>query len=216
MYGIVKEKGNVLIRVTYQLFFIWAKALQDAGFFVEQRPITVIKKKSDVKYHRAKSRQPDKYLYVLAHKGMDYYWDTDVNISKRWLPENTGNPRSSYITNVPVVHASMRLRDANNRIVRKAENPQQELGYLIETYCPLPGVVGDFCAGTLVSAMATLACGRTGVFGERDEPAATLGANRARAYYLWLSTSGTLNFMTFIHTTCHATFRVPIATLYLR
>jgi hypothetical protein len=201
MFAIVKDTGNVLIRVTYQLFPSWAKALQDAGFIVELRPLTVVKKKRDVKYHRAKTRQPDTYLYIIAHKTINYYWDFGDEITKRWLPENTGNARSSYINNIAVVHSSSRLRGPDNQIIRKAENPLTEIAYLIETYCPLPGVVGDFCAGTLVSAQATLATGRTGFFGERDEQAATLGENRAMAYYMWLSTSGTLCFVTFIHTT---------------
>jgi hypothetical protein len=191
MFTIVRDDGTVLIRVTFQLYATWSKALQDAGFHVERRPLTVIKKKKDVKYHRCNSRQPDTYLYVIAHKTMDFYWDFDEAISKRWLPENTGNPRSSYINNVPVVHNARRLRGPENEIVRKAENPMQELCYLIDTYCPSPGIVGDFCSGTLVSAMATLACGRSGYFGDRDGMAATLGENRAMAYYSWLLTSGT-------------------------
>jgi hypothetical protein len=216
MFKIVKEEGNVLIRVTFQLFATWAEGLQKAGFSVEYRPLVVVKKSKDVRYHRAKSRRPDLYAYVVAHKTQKFYWNSSEDVSKKWLPENTGSARSSYINNVPVVHISKRLRDANNQVVRKAENPIQELGYLIDTYCPLPGIVGDFCAGTLVSAMATLACGRTGVFGERDEQAATLGNNRAMAYYSWLQTSGTLYFVTFIHTTypvmSHSAYHFPLST----
>ena len=89
-------------------------------------------------------------------------------------------------------HNSRRLRGADGKCLRTAENSSAELSHLIKQYCPPGGVVMDGCCGTMAGAMSCLALGRHGVFGDIDKETATAGLNRAMGYFQWLRRTGGL------------------------
>jgi hypothetical protein len=188
-YKLLDLKGNALIRVTAQLIGVWHSALVDAGFIVESRPLAMHKCKADVAYCRWKQRRPDTFYYVVAHRTVNWYWNYEPS---PYLPENTaGDVRAGYITNVPTTHSSARLRGAKGEILRTAENSVRVLCEMIRQYCPHPGTVADFCAGTMTTMMACIVTGRNGVFGDRDTVTGNAGVNRAKLYYQFLHTTGT-------------------------
>jgi hypothetical protein len=191
MYEACKDDATVLIRVTIQLWVLWADALKLAGFSVELYPLVMVKRTADTKYNRCVGRHGGTYFYVIAHKG-NYYWHSDKDEMLKHLPGNPYHPSAGIAAEVPLQHNSLRLRGPNNKTLRTAENSSAEHTFLIQQYCPPGGIVADGCCGTMPGAMSCLVLGRTGIFCDIDEKTAIAGHQRAKAYFKWLKTTGTL------------------------
>jgi hypothetical protein len=192
MKSAVKEDSTVLVRVTIQLWKIWADELAAAGFTVESTPLVMVKRTSDTKFNRSHGRHKGMYFYVVAHTGINWYWSHKKDEMLQHLPGNPYHPAAGIVGEVPMQHNSQRLRGPDNKTLRTAENSSAEHTFLIQQYCPPGGTVADGCCGTMPGAMSCLILGRLGIFNDIDARTATAGHQRAKAYFKWLKTSGTL------------------------
>ena len=104
-HKLLSTDGNLLLRITVQMWHSWETALNDVGFNVVTTPLIILKDENSCAWTQRRWRGYTNggYFYLLAHKDKDqFYWERDT--TSGFLP------KYSYPTTCNMINGTHTVR----------------------------------------------------------------------------------------------------------